>query len=594
METLGPSQREDDDHAAAAAIALVRGLGVCVSDAAVRRRLAAHPNPTSLLAIAATLQGFGVDARGIRAAWEHLPLLPLPLIAHLRRGHEETYLVVRKTGPHGLTGTDPGRGEVEVSREEFEQTASGAVVVAVPGEGAPRVPTLRYRLEQAASWTADRRPWTTVGAVVLCVATVAAAAWFQDPIPATAAWQAAALVGLAAAGLLSDLTLGDGGTRWTGLLAHACDGTTTSGCGAAVSSPHARLFGRVPYAFLGVGAYAAALAAGASGALVPGLRAACGWVAAAIFAGSLVLATRLVFVQARVLSRWCALCMTCHAATLVAFLASAGRLVEIGALPSTREAAVALLIAGAGFATPVLALLLRSSTQDADQAAEALSRIASDPRAVRAAFEAFVPDPGLAPERDPARFDEGPDVVVFADPFCPHCAEMDQRMRDAAKRAGRGTVSVQLFAPDLPVERPDFLSSGRSVRRAEMSAILYAIEAAHGTEAYQASLERVLREPAQFAEKTPWQALKALSPGWDSVEGALDGAWAHLRRDAVVARRLGVARTPSVFVDGRPVPPWASADARVRLVADLLAADAIETGASVPVERGRDGFVTSP
>lgn len=588
LGTRPPCKRQVDarDGAAAAAITVVRTLGLPIPDRRVRALFRAHASPSSLLALVEVLPRLGLDVRAIRGARAHLGALPLPMIAHVKRNAEDAFTVVQEVRAEDVLLADPDEGLVRVGLEDFWTRATGVFVVCRPGgggEGGGAVPSRgRFALEQALAWLDERAhvllPVAGLAALALIGLAGARAASAETP-----AWQSAGLAALALVGLgvsvgLAETVL-DGSARGGGLLRHLCAQAGPFDCSAVLDSPHGKLAGRLPYAFVSVGFYAAIFALVLVGDFVPGAARAAAVVSALLFAASLAFAVRLLHVQARVIRAWCLGCLSCHGLNVLGAALSVAAVAAVdpavgGAAPPVGECALLAGLVATVAAMPVLCYVVRAARSGAARAEAQLLALTRNPEVLRAVVAGTPPSPvnsageewGVGPTAASVR------LVLFSQPFCPHCPAADRAARAAVGRSAGVRLMVRLLTVDPPAVCPDFLGADRPIAATEMSALLYALGVARGPAAFHAALERVLAAQDEFRRLRPASVVLRLGAARAEVEGALAAGYARLLADARVAQRCQVRHTPQWFVNGRAVPPWAAPDQAAGLADEIARA----------------------
>jgi len=81
---------------------------------------------TNLLGLLKAAEKLGFSAKGVKGAYEALPQVPLPAIAHVKTeeglGH---FVVLHRVKKNGVVVADPGGGIRKLSRDEFCQRWTG-------------------------------------------------------------------------------------------------------------------------------------------------------------------------------------------------------------------------------------------------------------------------------------------------------------------------------------------------------------------------------------------------------------------------------------------------------------------------------------
>ena len=128
LETQGPSASGDGLTAFATLLALHR---IAVDPAQLRHDLGHHHDVTADDLLRLAKREDGVRARRIMAAWEGLPSLPLPALAH---GAQGWFLIGKATDEQVLIQR-PGQPPEQVSRDRIEALWSGELVLVTTREG---------------------------------------------------------------------------------------------------------------------------------------------------------------------------------------------------------------------------------------------------------------------------------------------------------------------------------------------------------------------------------------------------------------------------------------------------------------------------
>jgi ATP-binding cassette, subfamily C, bacteriocin exporter len=104
---------------------------------------------TNLLGLLQASEKLGFSAKGVKGAYEALPQVPLPAIAHVKTeeglGH---FVVLHRVRSNDVIVADPGRGVHKLTRDEFCQRWTGYLLLLVP-----------ERQASAAALRAPVSPW---------------------------------------------------------------------------------------------------------------------------------------------------------------------------------------------------------------------------------------------------------------------------------------------------------------------------------------------------------------------------------------------------------------------------------------------------
>lgn len=155
-------------------------------------------------------------------------------------------------------------------------------------------------------------------------------------------------------------------------------------------------------------------------------------------------------------------------------------------------------------------------------------------------------------------------VLLFEDFRCPHCAEFTAQVMPRVEREfvapGVARVAFLHFPVLGPASERAALAATCVARQSE--AAFWELEPALMRSQDRLGDERGLRE-----------VVRAVVPSLDAAAFdtclASDEAREAVRRDAALARELGLRGTPAVLVDGAPVEPtWPALEAAIRAAAE--------------------------
>jgi subfamily B ATP-binding cassette protein HlyB/CyaB len=122
-------QLSETDCGAACLAMILRYYGKHVSINRLRDLANVSREGASLYSVAVAAESLGFRARGLRAAYEHLPKLKLPAIAHWEGFH---FIVLYEAKPDRVVVADPGIGLRRLTREEFSQGWTGHLIELTP------------------------------------------------------------------------------------------------------------------------------------------------------------------------------------------------------------------------------------------------------------------------------------------------------------------------------------------------------------------------------------------------------------------------------------------------------------------------------
>lgn len=129
-------QRDISDCGAACLVSVCAYYGLHMAVSRIRQLVRTDQNGTSVLGIVEGAIELGLDAKGIRAAFESLELTTFPSIVHVIIDQKAShFMVLMKLNARGVLVMDPAEGRLKtISKEEFKKIWSGILVLMQPGE----------------------------------------------------------------------------------------------------------------------------------------------------------------------------------------------------------------------------------------------------------------------------------------------------------------------------------------------------------------------------------------------------------------------------------------------------------------------------
>lgn len=376
--------------------------------------------------------------------------------------------------------------------------------------------------------------------------------------------------------LIAILGLGVALAASTLLAVHTAFNMPVPGCGAGrdCESLAASVWGTLPFARVPISIVGCAALAGMMLALllsspsrgVPRLL--------AFATAAISLALLVVMV---VFNRFCTLCIVTHAGVLV--FAVANSVACRGASSPPARAHVWVLAAALAIATlSVLSLEWKHTQTQADQAraedlAASTARITQAPRSQVQGFRGrYLLGPDPAPVR----------IVVFTDFQCPQCAQVEREL-----------ISLQASTPGVQLSLKHFPLCADCNRGATVTLHPNACNTAVAVEA-----AGVAGGPTAFWNAAAWafehqgtfttSDFLSSSAGWGVVTDRLSAARNDpstldaIRADVDDGLRLGVARTPAIYINGVELRGWESPGAIAQAVHAVLTALPATAGSDVP------------
>lgn len=195
--------------------------------------------------------------------------------------------------------------------------------------------------------------------------------------------------------------------------------------------------------------------------------------------------------------------------------------------------------------------------------------------------------PLVPPEGFTGRWRKGPEsavmrIVVWSDFQCPSCQKFDRVAMDFVERNPDVSLSIRHMPicsdcnPLVPLNKHK--NACRAALAAEAAGML------GGEEAFWKMSEWLLRKKAQFTDDEVQSAARAFQIAEPEVFGEVmdsEEAMARVKGDIEAARRVGMASTPLVFINGQELENWNVTNALDRIVEKLRAAGASAATAAV-------------
>lgn len=130
-------QHDITDCGAACMTSICAYYGLLYPIARIRQHAFTDQKGTSVLGLIEAAQVLGFSAKGVRAKFDALKIVPKPAIAHivLVKSNLEHYVVIYKVDNKNVTYMDPADGKMhKMKNEEFEKIWSGVLVIMEPSE----------------------------------------------------------------------------------------------------------------------------------------------------------------------------------------------------------------------------------------------------------------------------------------------------------------------------------------------------------------------------------------------------------------------------------------------------------------------------
>lgn len=104
--------------------------------ARIRQYASTDKKGTNVLGLIEAANKLGLNAKGVKATFDQLPHVPVPVIAHvIVKGILHHYVVVYQVTDTAVEVMDPARGEIlSMSHKEFQEIWTGVLVLVQPGD----------------------------------------------------------------------------------------------------------------------------------------------------------------------------------------------------------------------------------------------------------------------------------------------------------------------------------------------------------------------------------------------------------------------------------------------------------------------------
>lgn len=477
-----------------------------------------HPDRDNLYGLTDMLARYGIHSRGLRLDRDKLPAdMPAPFVAQAG-GY---LIVVTRVADDGVRFLLDGQPQT-VSAAAFRAAWSGVVLTleATPGSIEPD-----YRAHRTAQrW--QRLRLTVLGAAALLLAACGIA---RGPLPAHAeAWPVA--LAYAAGCVVSLLLLLKQLHVRSAATDRLCTMMRNASCDDVLSTDAARLPGGFSWSEVGATYFAVSLVALCAG-----------WAAwpllALLAAAALPYAVWSVWYQKFRAGRWCPLCLMVQ----LLFVVTALLYLRTGIYSHLAPQLPAAIALGAAYAAVLcalnsaLAFVARARKDRSD--AQAYSRLKGNPAVLSALLERQPAHPdGLCPSALVFGHPQAAHrVTVLSNPFCGPCAQMHGRLEALLGRDCCVQYVFTAFRPDLTDTNRRLIALYRQQGPARTWALLtdWFARGKHAEEAF-------------FAPLSP-----------DIAAAGVEDEYG--RQERWVARS-GFRGTPTLYLDGRQLPPQYSAE----------------------------------
>lgn len=128
-------QHDITDCGAACLASISIHYGLDLPIARIRQYASTDKKGTNVLGLIEASQRLGFSAKGVKAGFENLFSIPLPVIAHVRQNNLDHYVVLYSITNEYAEVMDPAYGEVQrLSVDEFRQRWTGVLIMLLPGD----------------------------------------------------------------------------------------------------------------------------------------------------------------------------------------------------------------------------------------------------------------------------------------------------------------------------------------------------------------------------------------------------------------------------------------------------------------------------
>ena len=552
-------QRDLGDNSASVLITLLHSLDLPVSPHHIRKRIQAHESPASALGIVHCAKELGITLVAFEANLNALSDREPPFIAHLRG---DMFTVVQKVTKTEVSLADPQKGPLQMGREEFERKSSGIYIFPAQDEPLTFQPPKGHNLSRVIDFWEKQQRWILFGGLttILLGFNIASAATLPDGSSEALYLSLLGIhfISFAIAFLLAEYVLE--GHDPTSVVGRLCARSSRLNCSSVLLSPNAFLLGRFSWAILGFGFYFSLL-------VLLGVMGTESLPFVALgYTATLFLAGYQVHVQSRILKEWCAWCTTLHGLNLLACLLSWTLLLESGfgledlasrAIPAAFLCALLLV----GLVAVYFVRMKNKAIKDSNRLLEEEVVRSKKPPVLAAIVKTTEPEKimlGKEEEWVTGHPTATTTLVVFSSPFCPTCADLDRKLRQALATGLPLQLIVRLTGGKASQQCPDILGdlSRKAGSPLDTTLLLYAIGSSMGAQSYHQALETLYARQDQLFPKSIPEMIDLLGVPREAVKDGLKAGFERYVSDETIFAKNSIDKTPTLYVDGRPLPGW--------------------------------------
>ncbi|PWS27802.1 peptidase C39 [Pedobacter yonginense] len=128
-------QHDVTDCGAACLASISIHYGLDLPIARIRQYASTDKKGTNVLGLIEASARLGFSAKGVKASYENLFSIPLPVIAHVNHNNLAHYIVLYAISEDYIEVMDPAYGEMQkLSHDEFRQKWTGVLIMLLPGD----------------------------------------------------------------------------------------------------------------------------------------------------------------------------------------------------------------------------------------------------------------------------------------------------------------------------------------------------------------------------------------------------------------------------------------------------------------------------
>ena len=132
---ISVKQHDVTDCGAACIASIAAWYDLDLPIARIRQYASTDKKGTNVLGLIEAAVKIGFTAKGVKGSFEHLPEVPLPVIAHVVENNLAHYIVIYKISKTTIQVMDPAYGELhEISHDVFQKKWTGVLVMLLPGD----------------------------------------------------------------------------------------------------------------------------------------------------------------------------------------------------------------------------------------------------------------------------------------------------------------------------------------------------------------------------------------------------------------------------------------------------------------------------